>query len=272
MGNLNKTVFRVPKMDCPSEERLIRMALEKTDKIKNLQFDLKARELTILHSEADQRLLELLAPLNYGAEIKNSKTLSETEEVLEVSQLPQEKDESKVLKWLLVINGAMFVFELVLGIMAQSTGLIADSLDMFADAAVYSLSLYAVGKAYQAKVRAAKLSGYFQMILAVFAISEVIRRFIYGSDPESNLMIGVAFIALIANATCMYLLHKHRDGEVHMKASWIFSTNDVIANAGVILSGILVKVFASNVPDLVVGGVIAVVVFSGAIRILKTAK
>lgn len=272
MGNFIKTVFKIPKMDCPSEERLIRMALEKTDKIKNLQFDLKAREITMLHGETNQRILELLAPLNFGAEIKDSRVLSETDEIMEVSQLPQEKDESKVLKWLLAINGTMFVFEIILGIIAQSAGLIADSLDMFADAAVYSLSLYAVGKAYQSKVRAAKLSGYFQLILAAFALAEVLRRLVYGSEPESNLMIGVASLALVANATCMYLLHKHRDGEVHMKASWIFSTNDVIANAGVILSGILVKLFASNIPDLVVGGIIAAVVFSGAIRILKMAK
>lgn len=56
--------------------------------------------------------------------------------------------EARTLKLLLGINGAMFVFEMVVGVMAQSTGLIADSLDMFADAAVYGLALYAVGRAH----------------------------------------------------------------------------------------------------------------------------
>jgi len=54
-----------------------------------------------------------------------------------------------------------------------------------------------------------------------------------------------------------------------MRASWIFSTNDVIANAGVILAGFLVAWTGSRLPDLIVGCMIAVVVFSGALRILR---
>lgn len=45
MGRLDKTIFRFPKIYCLSEERLIQMSLEKTDKIKILQFDLKASEV-----------------------------------------------------------------------------------------------------------------------------------------------------------------------------------------------------------------------------------
>src|SRR5690606_8126400 len=136
-------------------------------------------------------------------------------------------------------NGFMFILEMVLGLIAQSAGLISDSLDMFADSAVYGVSLYAVGKALSLKQKAARISGYMQIVLAVFAFGEVLRRFIYGSDPESSFMIGVAALALIANISCLMLIYKHREGEVHMKASWIFSTNDVLANLGVILAGIV---------------------------------
>ena len=54
-----------------------------------------------------------------------------------------------------------------------------------------------------------------------------------------------------------------------MKASWIFSANDVIANVGVMLAGVLVAVTGSRYPDLVIGLMIAVIVFIGAQRILK---
>jgi Co/Zn/Cd efflux system component len=80
---------------------------------------------------------------------------------------------------------------------------------------------------------------------------------------------GVAAIALVANATCMWLLAAHRRDGAHMKASWIFTTNDVIANAGVIAGGVLVRVTASALPDLVVGAIIGVVVLTGALRILR---
>ena len=82
-------------------------------------------------------------------------------------------------------------------------------------------------------------------------------------------MMGVAVVALAANATCMWLLARHRQGGAHMKASWIFTTNDVIANCGVIVGGILVRVTGSAAPDLIVGTAIGVVVLSGALRILR---
>lgn len=179
--------------------------------------------------------------------------------------------ERKTLVIVLGINAFMFVFELVLGLLAESTGLIADSLDMFADASVYAISLYAVGKSGDLKTRAARLSGVVQILLALLVLADVLRRFILGSDPVSGLMMGVGVIALIANSICLSLIARHREDGVHMRASLIFSQNDVIANAGVILSGALVWALGSRYPDLIIGLVIAAVVLRGGIRILKEA-
>lgn len=85
-------------------------------------------------------------------------------------------------------------------------------------------------------------------------------------------MMGVSVLALAANVTCLALLSRHRTGGVHMRASWIFSTNDVIANLGVILAGALVALTGSSVPDLIIGSVIGVVVLRGAIRIMRMAR
>lgn len=177
------------------------------------------------------------------------------------------KAEAKTLRWLLAINAAMFVVELVAGWLAQSTGLIADSLDMFADAAVYGLALYAVGHAGR-QLRAARLSGWLQLLLALGVLGEVLRRWLTGSAPEPLPMMGIALLALAANVACMVLLAKHREGGAHMRASWIFSTNDVLANLGVILAGALVAWTGSNLPDLVIGTMIGLLVLNGARRIL----
>lgn len=177
--------------------------------------------------------------------------------------------ERKTLLIVLGINAFMFVFELVLGLLAESTGLIADSLDMLADALVYSISLYAVGKSANLKTNAARVSGVAQIILALLVLADVLRRFLYGNEPVSTLMMGVGFTALIANSICLSLIAKHRNDGVHMRASLIFSKNDVIANIGVILSGALVWALGSRYPDLVIGLVIAAVVLRGGIHILK---
>ncbi len=183
-----------------------------------------------------------------------------------------EKLERKTLVILLAINAVMFVVEIVMGWLAESTGLIADSLDMLADAGVYGLSLYAVGRGIQNQAKAASISGVLQIILGAGVLIEVLRRFLYGSEPESLLIMGVGFVALVANVYCLVLISRHRDSGVHMRASWIFSTNDVIANLGVIVSGALVWVLGSRYPDLVVGAIISIVIVRGGVKILNEAK
>lgn len=184
----------------------------------------------------------------------------------------QSAAERKTLRILLLINGTMFVVGILAGILAHSTALVADSLDMFADASVYALSLYAVGKSAFYKTRAATLSGIFQITLAVMVVIDVVRRFVWGSSPESGWMMGIAFLALIANSYGLYLLSKHRKGEVHMRASWIFTQNDVIANFSVIIAGLLITLFNSRFPDLIVGLGIACLVVWGGISIVRDAQ
>ena len=180
--------------------------------------------------------------------------------------------ESKVLWQLLAVNAVMFLVEFVIGWLAQSTGLIADSLDMLADAGVYGIGLYAVGRTLRAKTHAASISGVLQLALAMLVVADVLRRYVVGSEPFGVLMMGVSLIALAANLACLALLAKHRNGEVHMRASWIFSTNDVLANLGVIIAGALVYATGSRTPDLVIGLIIALLVARGGVMILREAR
>ncbi|MDH5712281.1 MAG: cation transporter, partial [Gammaproteobacteria bacterium] len=77
------------------------------------------------------------------------------------------QEQSRILIILLLINAFMFFIEITLGILSESTALIADSLDMLADATVYGIGLYAVSRSALAKINAASLSGIFQIILGV---------------------------------------------------------------------------------------------------------
>lgn len=181
------------------------------------------------------------------------------------------KEQSRVLIVLLIINALMFLVEITLGLLSESTALIADSLDMLADAAVYGIGLYAVGRPLAAKVRAAHMSGVFQIILGASVSVDVLRRLVWGSEPESLLMMAVGLAALVANVVCLKLISKHRAGEVHMRASWVFSKNDVIANLGIIAGGILVHTFESRYPDLLIGLAISIIVIRGGIHIVKDA-
>lgn len=264
------SLFKVSKMDCPSEERMVRLTLDGVDGVKGLTFDLPNRSVRVLHEGSIAPIDERLGALGLGAALQSTEPASAEEEAATspAALAATAAEESKTLGVLLGINGVMFLIELTVGYFAQSAGLIADSLDMFADAAVYGLALYVVGRAARTKLKAARLAGVLQMILAVGALTEVVRRFVYGSEPESLLMIAMASVALVANVTCLLLISRKRDTGVHMKASWIFSANDVIANTGVILAGALVAWTGSNYPDLVIGTLIGLVVLNGARKIL----
>jgi cation diffusion facilitator family transporter len=180
--------------------------------------------------------------------------------------------ERRTLRILLAINSTLFIVEAVVGWWAESTGLLGDSLDMLADAFVYGIALYAIGRSLRLQAKAATVSGVLQITLGAGVLVEVVRRFIYGSDPVSLLMIAMGAVALVANVVCLTLIAKHREGGVHMRASLIFSTNDVIANLGIIISGGLVLYLGSHIPDLAIGTLISLVVLRGGIQILRAAR
>ncbi len=262
-----KSTFKISKMDCPSEESLIRMKLEGLSTIKNLVFDIENRKLTVFHSEENEEIEQRLKELNLGAEHKET-IIVQQEEFKDDSSV-----QSKLLWTVLIINFAFFIIEITTGFISKSMGLVADSLDMLADALVYGLSLWAVGSTVIRKKKVAKLSGYFQLALALLGLTEVIRRFIsFEEVPDFQTMIIVSVLALIANSVCLYLLQKSKSKEAHMKASMIFTSNDIIINTGVILAGILVMVTQSKYPDLIIGAIVFLIVVRGAFRILKLGK
>jgi Co/Zn/Cd efflux system component len=263
-----KSEYHIPKMDCPSEENMIRMKLDGLKVIKKLEFDIENRNLTVFHTEEDQEILSHLESLNFDAKLSHKSLIDENDVEIESSNV-----QSKLLWSVLVINFVFFIIEMTTGLLSKSMGLVADSLDMLADSFVYGLSLWAVGSTLLRKKKVARWSGYFQLTLALLGIIEVVRRFI-GSEvmPDYRIMIGVSIFALIANAVCLYLLQKSKSNEAHMKASMIFTSNDVIINTGVILAGILVLLTQSKYPDLIIGSIVFLIVVRGAFRILKLGK
>ncbi|MHB1370159.1 MAG: cation transporter [Pseudomonadaceae bacterium] len=266
LQGLQRSVFRIPGMDCPSEEQMIRLRLADAP-VTALAFDLGGRRLTVDHDGDPAAILARLVPLGYGAALAESYPLGNESPAL--APPPDDRAEARVLWTLLAINALMFVIELGAGVWARSAGLVADAMDMFADAAVYGVALYAVGRAARYKLGAARLAGVLQLVLALGALAEVARRIVTGAMPEAVGMMGVSVLALAANVACLVLIARHREGGVHMKASYIFSANDVLANLGVITAGALVAWSGQAWPDWAIGGVIGVLVLAGAVRILR---
>ena len=263
---IQKAVFKISKMDCPSEENLIKIKLNEIQSIQNLEFDLKNRTLSVYHSGSIETIQQSIGTLDLGDKLLSNQ---------EIAQINFQKDnKQKQILWsVLAINFTFFIIEMTTGLISKSMGLVADSLDMLADSFVYGISLFAVGGTLALKKNIAKLAGYFQITLAVIGFIEVVRRFIGIEEvPDFSTMIIVSLLALIANSVCLYLLQKAKSQEAHMQASMIFTSNDVIINIGVIAAAIMVNLFDSNKPDLIIGGIVFVLVIRGARRILALSK
>lgn len=172
----------------------------------------------------------------------------------------------------LLINLGQSVAGIGFGIWAASTALMGAGLDNLADASVYAVSLYAIGRAATVKVQAARLSGLLLIALAVLLLVEVLRRFAGGEEPVGLAMMTMAAVNAALNLVCLRLLRRHRGEDVNFKASAIFTSNDSIVNGAIVLSGALVMWLGSNVPDLILGVVVAAIAAKGGRDILREAS
>ncbi len=262
------TKYRIDKMDCDAEEQLVRLALAELAGVTVGNVDLVERSVVVEHAGDESVVTTALDALDLGALV--IETTPTTDRLERRSEEPTER---RVLVVALVINAAFFLGEMVAGVLSRSMGLVADSLDMLADASVYGLSLLAVGGTMARKKRLAAGSGYLQFGLAVVGIAEVARRFVTSEGlPEFRTMIVVSSLALIGNAVTLVILRRARSPEAHFQASWIFTANDIKVNALVIIAAIVVATSGSAVPDLIAGAAIFVIVANGARRILALAR
>jgi len=264
---MNRTVFHIAKMDCPAEENLIRLRLQGIDEIKHLDFDLNAGQLEVIHLNSNQAVLEAIRSLNLGESILSFENLQDY-------RPKEEYDQRRLLRIVLGVNIIFFFIESIWAYFSASLGLFADSLDMLADSFVYGISLMAVGSSLIFKKRVARWAAYLQFSLALLGFFEVVRRFLNPDGfPDYLSMLVVSFLALIANAFCLYLLQNSRSkDQVHLKASKIFTSNDIIINLGVMLAAVLVNWTKSPWPDLLIGSIVFALVLVGASRIFKLGK
>jgi len=175
----------------------------------------------------------------------------------------------RVLWIVFAINAAMFFVECGGGLLARSTALLADSLDMFGDATVYGVSLYALDKSDRWQARAALLKGLIMTGFGVVVTVEVILKMLAGVVPAAAVMSLFGLLALLANTGCAVLLLRFRGGELNMRSTWLCSRNDVIANFGVLVAAAGVAATRSAWPDIFIGMLIAAVFFSSGLGVIR---
>lgn len=190
----------------------------------------------------------------------------------EIELDPSNKKERRTLIKVLLINFSQVALAGIVGFLINSSGLLGTALDSAGDMTIYLVSLYAVGKGIHAKVQAATFSGVCLIGVGILLLIDVIRKFMEGSEPVGWAMIIVAIVNSASNYWIVRLLKSDKQGGVHIKASIIFTDNDMWINLGIVVSGLGVMILNSSIPDLLVAVIIVGISIWGGIHILKDAR
>lgn len=186
----------------------------------------------------------------------------------ELEALARQAAQRRVLVAVMAINLAMFVLEFGAGVVAHSSALQADAVDMLGDAVVYALSLYAVNRGARWEAGAALAKGVAIGAFFVFIVVEIAAKLVHGVPPSSGLMLAFGALALLANGSCLALLWRFRRLNLNMKSTFECSRNDVVCNVGVLLAAALVALTGAGWADIAVGAVIALLFLRSALRVI----
>jgi cobalt-zinc-cadmium efflux system protein len=173
------------------------------------------------------------------------------------------------------------IVEIVGGALSHSTGLLADAVHGFIDAAAVVLSLIAVRLAVRSPTarrtfglhRATILTGLANASLAVAAtvliVVEAIRRIGHPVAINAPIVVVVASTALVLNLAAALVL-RDRTHDLGMRAAALHMAADAGGSLGVAVAGIVILVTGQfEVLDPIVSLGIAVLVMGGAWRVSR---
>lgn len=175
----------------------------------------------------------------------------------------------RILWIVLGINAAMFFIEGYAGLLAYSTSLLADALDMLGDALVYGFSLFVLSRSARWQAGAALAKGLFMLAFGIGVFIEAGYKIWHPVMPIVEMMGAIGALVLAANLSCFFLLYRYRSDNINMRSTWLCSRNDLFANVGVMLAGACSYVLASGWPDIIVGLVIAGLFVWSAFSVLR---
>ena len=182
------------------------------------------------------------------------------------------ESERLTLRTALMLNAGMFVIGTAVGLWAQSVGILADSLDMLTDAIAYWLALMAYSRGLAFKKLAARWCGMVLLALGCGIIIEAGHRYLTGSEPVGLVMMVYSCASFAVNLYVLSLLAAFRRGEVHLRATYIFTRADVVANIALFVSGGIVAATRLQAVDLLLGVGIGLYVSREAVEILRQAN
>lgn len=271
MSEVKNIRYRVTGMDCPSCAAKIEKAARKIAGIQDVKVSTSSQIMT-LQSQSDSDLVQAenaISQLGYH--------LNRIEDQNDEDDLPKDMahitSAYKRALWIVVaLNAGYGLVEMAGGFLSGSQALKADALDFLGDGLITFVGLLAIGWSLLWRARTALLQGLFLGALGLGVLVATAYRVLVLQQPEAELMGLFGAIALCVNVAAALVLIPHRAGDSNVRAVWLFSRNDAIGNAAVVVAAGLVAWTQTPWPDLAVAAVIAGLFLHSAWSIVRDAR
>lgn len=171
------------------------------------------------------------------------------------------------------LNLIACVVEGVIAWRIGSVALFADAADFLEDFLINTLVLVAAGWPLASRRKASYALAGLILLPAIAALWTAIHRILEGGTPQPLVLGATGAGALVVNLVCAVLLIRLRSGHGSLgRGAWLAARNDALANVLIIAAGAVMLVWASPVPDIVVGLVIAAVNAGAAVEVFREAR
>jgi cobalt-zinc-cadmium efflux system protein len=190
-------------------------------------------------------------------------------------------DRTRRLAISLSLNAGLVVVQIGFGLVAHSTGLLADAGHNLADVGALVLSLVAVRLAlrppsaersfgnHRATILAALANASLIAVVTVLIVIDSVHRLGHPEPVRAGIVVVVASFGLVVNAAAALLL---RDGshDLNMRAALVHMVGDALASVAVVLAGaVLLFVPSATWLDPVSALVVAAVIVYQASRVFR---
>ncbi len=153
------------------------------------------------------------------------------------------------------LNVIITISQAIGGILSGSLSLLSDALHNFTDvlslivsyiANILSKQKASINKTFgykRAEILAAFINSATLIIVAILLIIEAIKRFQHPQEIESNLVIWLSLLGIIANGISVLLLKKDADVNMNMRSAYLHLLTDMLASVAVLIGGLLMKFY-----------------------------
>ncbi|CAD7025770.1 MULTISPECIES: cation transporter [Pseudorhizobium] len=268
--------YRVTGMDCASCAAKIEKAVRSAG-VENVKVSTATQIMTLHVNDPAARLPEVertVSGIGYQLDrLDGPNTQTEGD----IDDLPKDVSHitpayKRALWIVIVLNVGYGLIEMVGGFISGSQALKADALDFLGDGLITFLGILAIGWSLLWRARSALIQGLFLGVLGLGVLGSTAYRVLVENQPEAGLMGLFGIIALAVNVGAALALIPHRTGDANVRAVWLFSRNDAIGNAAVVVAAGLVAWTGTAWPDLVVAAVIAGLFLQSSWVIVRDAR